>query len=242
MMDYEFQPANHISFRLASRVVVPAAFPQERLRHYGVRSDARVRRFDGYKEELYLDRDAGSGDDGWGTPAGSGDAVRCLFRPPPHGAMYHRDGNSQFDELVIRASGRSDTSVLVLPRFPEQRDQYGSLPRVRVADRTVDGLRTLRGADVFIGAGGTMCREAALLGVPAYTVFAGQIAAVDERLIAAGGLRDLRAAELDVERWAKRDAGESRRDVEQLHARADTLRRWLVSVIEDAAGDPGRRR
>src|SRR4051794_35485317 len=31
LMDYEYQPANHLSFRLADRVVVPAAFPISRL-------------------------------------------------------------------------------------------------------------------------------------------------------------------------------------------------------------------
>ena len=28
MMDYEHQPANHLSFRLARRVIVPATFPE----------------------------------------------------------------------------------------------------------------------------------------------------------------------------------------------------------------------
>ena len=36
-MDYEHQPANHLAFRLASRVIVPRAFPTEALRRYGAR-------------------------------------------------------------------------------------------------------------------------------------------------------------------------------------------------------------
>ena len=35
MMDYEHQPANHLSFRLARRVVVPATFPEDSLRRFG---------------------------------------------------------------------------------------------------------------------------------------------------------------------------------------------------------------
>src|SRR5918999_5164261 len=35
LMDYEHQPANHLAFRLAHRVIVPSSFPEEALRRYG---------------------------------------------------------------------------------------------------------------------------------------------------------------------------------------------------------------
>src|SRR5205085_6581723 len=69
LMDYEYQPANHLAFRLASRVVVPEAFPSERLRACGAKS-ARVRRFSGFKEEFYLDRAIGSANDADRAPGG----------------------------------------------------------------------------------------------------------------------------------------------------------------------------
>jgi hypothetical protein len=234
-MDYEFQPANHIGFRLARRIVVPSAFPRSRLRVYGARSTNRVSRFDGYKEELYLDQVAASADDGWST-IGEPSRMRCLFRPPPHGALYHREGNTHFETLLRQVASRRDANVLVLPRFPAQRSQYASIPRVHVADRTVDGLAALRTADVFIGAGGTMCREAALLGVPAYTVFAGRMASVDRELIKAGMLHDLRTAEVDVEKWTRRDLNTIRRDEAHLQIRARELRSWLSALIEEVAG------
>ena len=53
MMDYEHQPANHVSFRLASRVIVPATFPDTALRRFGANT-RKVVRFDGFKEEIYL--------------------------------------------------------------------------------------------------------------------------------------------------------------------------------------------
>ena len=43
----------------------------------------------------------------------------------------------------------------------------------------------------MIGAGGTMNREAALLGTPTYTVFAQRLAAVDRELIRRGLLHDV---------------------------------------------------
>ena len=52
-MDYEHQPANHLAFRLASRVIVPRAFPEAALTRFGVAA-AKVRRYDGIKEDVYL--------------------------------------------------------------------------------------------------------------------------------------------------------------------------------------------
>src|SRR6185503_5157063 len=53
LMDYEYQPANHLAFRFASRIIVPASFPSERLRRYGARV-GKVRRYHGTKEDVYL--------------------------------------------------------------------------------------------------------------------------------------------------------------------------------------------
>src|SRR5262245_29999787 len=53
MMDYEHQPANHVSFRLAGRVIVPEAFPADALRRCGARP-SKTLRYAGFKEELYL--------------------------------------------------------------------------------------------------------------------------------------------------------------------------------------------
>src|SRR5438067_12344396 len=52
LMDYEHQPANHLAFRLASRVIVPRAFPAAELRKYGG-SRGRVKRYDRLKEGVY---------------------------------------------------------------------------------------------------------------------------------------------------------------------------------------------
>src|SRR4029078_8632448 len=53
LMDYEHQPANHLAFRFASRIIVPASFPAQSLRRYGARV-GKVRRYHGTKEDVYL--------------------------------------------------------------------------------------------------------------------------------------------------------------------------------------------
>jgi uncharacterized protein len=53
-------------------------------------------------------------------------------------------------------------------------------------------------ADIVVSGGGTMNREAAALGVPAYTIFAGEPAAIDQFLIDSGRLTAIRTND-DVE-------------------------------------------
>jgi predicted glycosyltransferase len=196
MMDYEFQPANHISFRLAQKVIVPEAFPQAALRRFGVNSE-KAFRYPGFKEELYL---AGFEPDP-SVPEQIGldrGKVVAVFRPPPTGALYHRAGNERFDRLVEFGQRHPGVQVVLLPRSPDQARRYGGLDGVLVPRRAIDARSLLAYADLAIGAGGTMTRESALLGTPTYTVFEGRQAAVDAELVRRGLLCDLRDPEVSL--------------------------------------------
>jgi predicted glycosyltransferase len=190
MMDYEHQPANHLSFRLAHRVIVPDSFPATALRRCGAEA-GKVVRYSGFKEELYVGEvrpDTRVCDELGVDPT----SVLAVFRPPPDGALYHRVANDRFEELLALARQTPEVETVVLPRGPQQRRRYGAMPGVKVPDRAVDSLALLALADLTIGGGGTMTRESALLGTPTYTVFAGRLAAVDEALIRQGRLVDAR--------------------------------------------------
>jgi uncharacterized protein len=189
MMDYEYQPANHVSFRLARRVIVPAVFPAEALRRFGA-AERKVVRYEGFKEELYLSGRHGNGSvlDALGVDHS---AVVAVLRPPPDGALYHRGENSRFEEVLADLEHRSGVAVVVLPRSREQHERYG-YRHVTIPEAPVDGTALLAAADLVIGGGGTMTREAALLGTPTYTVFMPELAAVDAELIRLGRITDLR--------------------------------------------------
>lgn len=188
MMDYEFQPANHVSFRLAQRVILPAVFPADAARRFGA-GERKIVRYEGFKEELYLDTTVAID-----TAAALGvDPARvvAVLRPPPEGALYHRDGNDRF-EAVLAALGADDrTEIVLLPRSEDQRERY-ERQRVAIPPHALDGPGLLAAADLVVGGGGTMTREAALLGTPTYTVFMPELAAVDAELIRTGALHDLR--------------------------------------------------
>ncbi len=214
MMDYEHQPANHLSFRLARRVIVPTAFPERALRRFGARA-RKVVRYSGFKEELYL---AGfRADDRVLEELGLDPRrVIAVMRPAPEGALYHRDANRHFENLLAAAARRGDVQTVLLPRTREQVERYRSLDGVVVPVRPVDGRSLLACADLTVGAGGTMNRESALLGTPTYTVFSGRLAAVDAELIRRGLLHDLRqpgvAPAFEKKRDGSRDVPVERRE------------------------------
>ena len=201
LMDYEYQPANHLAFRLASRVIVPRSFPTSELRKYGA-STKKVKRYDGLKEDVYLARFKPNPSFAL-TLQKLGVAeqdVLVVTRPPAREALYHRFENELFDDLLTRLSGRADVKVILLPRTEAQRTNYESrkLPNMIIPREALDGANLIAAADLVVSAGGTMNREAAVLGVPAASVYAGKWAAVDEQLVSEGRLIKI-ASRQDVE-------------------------------------------
>src|SRR5205807_5227098 len=198
LMDYEHQPANHLAFRLVSRVIVPRAFPAVELRKYGA-STRKVRRYDGMKEDVYLadfTRDPGFAEVLSELGVASED-VLIVARPPAREALYHRFENELFDELIFHLSSRPDVKIILLPRSDAQRAAYESrkFSNVIMPREALDGANLIAAADFVASAGGTMNREAATLGVPAASVYAGKWAAIDEELVREGRLQRLAARE-----------------------------------------------
>jgi predicted glycosyltransferase len=82
-----------------------------------------------------------------------------------------------------------------LPRNQVQRETYKSTTNVLIPSTPLNGANLIAASDLVISAGGTMNREAAALGVPAATIYAGAWAAVDEALVNEGRLRRISMAE-----------------------------------------------
>lgn len=191
LMDYEHQPANHLAFRFASRVIVPRAFPEASLRRYGA-SRSRVRRYDGIKEDVYLaDFAPAQGFDRELRALGIDDGdVLVVARTPAVSALYHRFANTLFGELLtflIDDARGVRTKVLLLARTREERarlvERWRGVPQIVLPEHALDGANLIACADLIVSAGGTMNREAAALGTPAASVYAGEWAGVDEMLV-----------------------------------------------------------
>src|SRR5215208_1439386 len=150
MMDYEHQPANHLAFRFASRIIVPASFPAKALRRYGARV-GKVRRYHGTKEDVYLA-------DFQPDPSFAAelcelgvkpDNVLVLMRPPAHDALYHRFQNTLFDEALTMLAAKANVQVILLPRNEAQRAAYAG-KRVIIPARPLDGANLIAASDLVI--------------------------------------------------------------------------------------------
>jgi predicted glycosyltransferase len=227
LMDYEHQPANHLAFRLASRVIVPRSFPAEALSRFGA-SALKVRRYNGTKEDVYLadfvpDPNFAEVLSSLGI---SETDVLVVARPPALEALYHRFENELFDELIERLCTRPEVKVILLARNREQRSFYleRGHANLLVPQRALDGANLIAASDLIISAGGTMNREAAALGVPAATIYAGKWAAIDEELVKEGRLRRISMREdLNSFPVKKKDGASARR--------ATHVREEVVSLI-----------
>jgi hypothetical protein len=95
-------------------------------------------------------------------------------------------------------------------------------------------------ADLVIGAGGTMTREAALLGIPTYTLFAGETPAVDRWLERRGLLRRLADAD-ELDGLGPRPA--EPRGIDEL-ARSGAAARdaFVAATLSAATHGPGQER
>ena len=186
LSDYEGNPHLHVVCRVARRVIVPDALCKASLRRYGA-SEAKIVSYRGIKEQVYLAsfRPDPAFCEGLGIPA---ESIVATMRPPSSVSAYHRFRNTVFDETISYVASHARTVVVLLPRGAEQRREYAGLglPNVIIPREVVDGPQLVYWSDLVAGAGGTMNREATVLGTPVYTQFQGQTPSVDDYLIKQG--------------------------------------------------------
>ena len=188
--DYE-----HASKLLVHRLACEVLVPRVLLEHFraGGEDVRRVTGYDGFKEELYLhelrpdDAIYAALDLNPGRPI-------VTLRPPSFHAHYASEsGNALFIAVLSSLLRDPEVQLVVTARDREQRAAVLELSRgdarVRVPERPVDGLNLIWHSDLVISGGGTMAREAALLGVPAVSIFRGALGVVEASLTTAGRLR-----------------------------------------------------
>src|SRR3954452_14405082 len=205
MFDYEWARLQHeLNCRLATNVLVPDAIPAERLAPYGARPPKLVR-YPGLKEEYYL-ADFEPDQSALRELGVDPEHVVAIVRTAPSYALYLGGSENELLPRLLRRLLDENAQVIVLARTDEQRRALRELdPGLVVPERAVDGRSLAALADLVVSAGGTMIREAAVLGTPVWSIFEGRLGALDEPLEREGWIRFLREpADLVVARAPER--------------------------------------
>lgn len=200
--DYEY--ANVSVYRLTgSYLLYPDVVDPEIFCRRGLRRD-RLIPFHGLKEDISfaeLDVDAVSAHDY--PEIEDEDLVRVLFRPPAEESHYYDPRSGELAERALEyLAGREDAVIVFAPRHPWQIDslarwQWQNEPIV--LKDAVPFVSLLKSIDLVLCSGGTMLREAAYLGIPAYSLLRSRPGGVDLYLESIGRVTFLNEPE-DFER------------------------------------------
>ena len=192
IMDYEYQPANHINFRLANKILVRNTIQLNDISRYGAKKGKLIK-YPGIKEEVYLwqfeiDKNFWPNE----FPQLNCEKVMCTVRPPATMAAYHDFENPIFNDLLNFILTQENVQIVFFPRTDLQRQEYAKIfPDLFIANKSVEGAQLIANSDLVISAGGTMNREAAVLGTQAYTIYAGKMGSVDRYLLKNGKIKTI---------------------------------------------------
>lgn len=185
MNDNEHAMGNIPAFLCADKIMVPEFLGLEKLKKQGA-NPKKVVHYPGVKEGIYLwelDQRLSS--------RKSNDKViksrKVVYvRPEPWTAQYYKGDRNFLDNLLLGIKEHVD--VVLLPRGKVQGIHYQNplFTGVRVVTAAIDIADIAPDCDLFIGAGGTMTREMAVLGIPTISVYQDELLDVDRYLLSVG--------------------------------------------------------
>jgi uncharacterized protein len=181
MNDNEHAMGNIPAFVCASRIMVPEFLSDDKLRKQWA-SAHKVVHYPGVKEGIYL----WELDEQLSRRRRTGalkERPTVYIRPEPWTAQYYKGSRNFLDDLILGIKDK--TRVIVLPRGKAQGVHYREQPfaGVEVVDTALDIAQIAPDCDLFVGAGGTMTREMAVLGIPTISVYQDELLDVDRYLL-----------------------------------------------------------
>jgi len=213
--DTPYADAVHrLTLPLTRYIVASEAIPKNTLQHYNL--DARVVPFNGVDEVAWIKNFKPTTEYSFGRPL-------IVFRQLEEKAAYAKD---KPDSLALAKKLTKIGEVVFLSRY-ERKDIKG----VIVPKSFVDSASLVAKADLFVGVGGTITREAALQGTPAIIINLFQQQYVNDLLIEQGFpiyKTDLQ----DVLKIAEKHIGK-RKDVSRMLANLENPVDTIVDIVDE---------
>jgi predicted glycosyltransferase len=180
--DNEHAKGNNISFLCADKIMVPEFLDIAKVKKQWAKNE-KIIRYPGVKEGIYL----------WNYEPvnfnnGYNGKKNIYIRTEPWTAQYYKSKKNFTDELLIGI--KDNYNLILLPRGKEQVDYYRqkNFNGVTVQEKSIGLDEIMNSCDLFIGAGGTMTREAAVLGIPTISIYQDELLDVDKFLIQKGSM------------------------------------------------------
>ncbi|MFD2203292.1 DUF354 domain-containing protein [Shivajiella indica] len=176
--DNEHALGNIPSFLFASNIFLPENLSISKAIKQGA-SKKKIKQYPGIKEGVYL----------WEKGMEIQEArkntsqKKIYIRPEPQTAQYYSGKENFMDDLIIDL--KDIYEIIILTRDVTQRKHYleSKFDGIYVPEKPLDFKSIATDCLIFIGAGGSMTREMALMGIPTISVYQGELLDVDKYLI-----------------------------------------------------------
>ena len=181
--DNEHAMGNKPAFICASKILIPENLAVDKVAKTGV-SAKKVIQYPGVKEGIYL-WSKGEEIQAKRKQNISGD-VKIYIRPEPQTAQYYKGKENFLDDTILALQDKY--KIIVLPRDANQSNHYKQqkFSKTYVPDKPLGFDAIASDCTIFIGAGGSMTREMAILGIPTISVYQDDLLDVDSFLLSKG--------------------------------------------------------
>ena len=173
MNDNEHALGNIPSFIFAKKILLPEYFDTKKaIKQFA--KEIKIIKYFGVKEGIYLHN----------THIKKTKISKNIYiRPEPWLAQYYEGSSDFLDNLILAL--KENYKVIILPRGINQSKHFHQdiFNGIIVQDKVLLLKDVVNDCALFIGAGGTMTREMAVLGIPTISVYQNDLLDVDKYLV-----------------------------------------------------------
>ena len=176
--DNEYAKGNYLAFKFSTVNYMPE-FLKRKSSELNWDKKYNMSFYPGIKEGIYLSKLSLEKK----IPKTPDKKYNVYIRPEPWTAEYYNGKKFFFDKLLHKLSKKYN--VFLLPRGKDQALHYNNkiFNDINVKNNTIELIDIYNDCDLFIGAGGTMTREIAFLGIPTISIYQDDLLEVDKFLI-----------------------------------------------------------
>jgi uncharacterized protein len=156
----------------------PNAIPLHLLEKQGLKNKLYL--YNGFKEDIYISEYVPDKNFHKTIPFDS----YILIRPENLNANYVNSNAGSITNVLLEKLSNTGYKIVFLPRYKNDREYAAGIKNIFIPEHPINGLDACYNAKAVLTGAGTLAREAACLGVPAISFYAGkQLLAVDKKMI-----------------------------------------------------------